>query len=262
MAAPAVSGAALLIRQYLSDSSTFVDHLRAVSTDLAWPNCLPGFPPGCEPAAGLDTQGLTLTNGAGGALVKAMIIHSTIAMVAWDTEFYPNAPSDVGKTATLVSLSSSAGGDGPPDNYQGFGRVDLSTVLLPSTSTPGNGNDGLSLWCSDALSISSGAPAREFTFHVVSSSKPFKATLVGGLSMSLLLLFLSLSLLYSIILSLPSDLFLLIGLDIDIRCGTTPPTASVPQNSFSTIWTSKCRTGPAGSGGSGTAPFLPPKPTT
>ncbi len=91
-----------------------------------------------------------------------MLIHGAAAMSAWDAE-------DASSVAHLVTLSA------PPDVYQGFGRVDLSGVVLSQSSTPAS--NALGLWCSKDLSISSGATL-SFTFHVTSSAQPLKATLV------------------------------------------------------------------------------------
>jgi len=156
MSTPAVAGAALLVREYLSASPVFVAHMRAVAADLDW-ECIPGYP-GCEGGGG---SGVALRGLAAGALVKAMLIHSTVPMMAWDAGSVA--------TPTLVALGA------PPDNQQGFGRLDLSLSLLSSSSTPAGG--GLSLWCSDSEVVASGGHV-SYTFHVVSAAQPLKATLV------------------------------------------------------------------------------------
>ena len=155
-ATPTVAGAALLVREYLSASPVFVAHMRAVAADLDW-DCIPGYP-GCEGGGG---SGLALRGLAAGALVKAMLIHSTVPMTAWDT----------GTVASPHRVALGA----PPDNQQGFGRLDLSLSLLSSASTPAGG--GLSLWCSDSEVVASGGHV-SYTFHVVSAAQPLKATLV------------------------------------------------------------------------------------
>jgi hypothetical protein len=62
----------------------------------------------------------------------------------------------------------------PPDNQQGFGRLDLSLSLLSSSSTPANG--GLGLWCSDDESVAS-SDENTYYFYVVSSGQPLTVTL-------------------------------------------------------------------------------------
>jgi hypothetical protein len=154
--APTVAGAALLVREYLSTSAVFVNHMRAVASDLNW-QCVPGYPSGCV-AGGLS--GMALTGAASGALVKAMLIHSTVKMAAWDT-----GTSDHPHRVTLGT---------PPDNHQGFGRLDLSLSLFTDKSTPAN--DGASLWVTDSGSVTSGHSI-SYNFHLVSAAQPLKATL-------------------------------------------------------------------------------------
>lgn len=154
MATPGAAGAAALVRDYLT-SGVFAAHLSAVSADLGW-TCLPGYV--CTPMA--------LDGAAAGPLVKAMLIHSTVAMALWDAR-------DKDQESRPVPLAA------PPDFYQGFGRIDLSSVLLPPSSTPATTGAGLGLglWCTDSSIVSSGASVT-YTFRVVSAARPFKATLV------------------------------------------------------------------------------------
>ena len=156
MSAPLVAGAAALVRQYLRNSTAFRDHLSAVSADLAW-ECLPGYPDGC--ASGVN--GMALNGGAVAALVKAILLHSTVAMSTWDAA-----------TASGSSVPQTLGA--PPDNQQGFGRLDLSLSLLSGSSTPANG--GLGLWCSDDESVVS-SDENTYYFYVVSSGQPLTVTL-------------------------------------------------------------------------------------
>jgi len=152
MATPGVAGAAALVRDYLT-SSVFSDHALAVSDDIDW-TCLPGYQ-SCE-------TGLSLDGGAVSSLVKAMLIHGTAAMTYWDAE-------DSSGNGYLEALS------GPPDFYQGFGRIDLSGSIYSSDSIPSAG--GLSLWVTDDGSISSSTTV-SYTFHLISTAEPLKATLV------------------------------------------------------------------------------------
>jgi hypothetical protein len=62
----------------------------------------------------------------------------------------------------------------PPDNHQGFGRLDLSLSLFTDKSTPAN--DGASLWVTDSGSVTSGHSI-SYNFHLVSAAQPLKATL-------------------------------------------------------------------------------------
>jgi hypothetical protein len=151
MATPGAAGAAALVRDYLT-STVFSDHLRAVSDDISW-TCLPGYV-SCE-------TGLSLDGDAVSALVKAMLIHGTAEMTYWDAE-------DSGGTGYLTASSA-------PDNYQGFGRIDLSGSLFSSTSLPSGGSP--SIWLTDDGSISS-STSISYTFHLISSAEPLKATLV------------------------------------------------------------------------------------
>jgi len=155
-AAPIVAGAALLVREYLSTSPVFVNHMQAVASDLNW-QYLPGYPPG---GISGGSSGLPLTGAASGALVKAMLIHSTVKMTAWDT--------GTAASPHRVALSD------PPDFHQGFGRLDLSLVLLTEASVPSR--DGPSLWVTDSGSLSSGQSI-SYTVHLVSAAQPLKATL-------------------------------------------------------------------------------------
>ena len=159
MSTPVVAGGALLVREYLTSSSAFVDHLRATAAGLAW-DCLPGYPVGGCLSGG--SAGLALTGSASGALVKALLLHATVPMSAWDA-------TDASGTASFQALG------GAPDFQQGFGRLDLSLALLSATSTPALGGRGL--WCSDDESVASLSFA-DFSFHVVSPDKPLVVTVV------------------------------------------------------------------------------------
>jgi hypothetical protein len=155
-AAPIVAGAASLVREYLSSSPVFVNHMQAVASDLNWQH-LPGYPSGGMSGG---TSGMALTGAASGALIKAMLIHSTVKMTTWDT--------GTAATPQRVTLGN------PPDFHQGFGRLDLSQVLLTEASTPAK--DGASLWVTDSGSLLSGKSI-SYTLHLVSAAQPLKATL-------------------------------------------------------------------------------------
>ena len=102
----------MLVREYFSGSapdgvaaedSVFAKHLKAVGEDLGWNNvCLPGYP--CN-------TGYSLTC-SGGALVKAMLIHGTVAMSKWHGA-YSYSYGEVNSDGT-TNLA-------PPDNIHGSG---------------------------------------------------------------------------------------------------------------------------------------------
>lgn len=125
--------------------------MRAVSADLRW-SCLPGYP----------CNGINLV-GTGGALVKAMLIHGTTNMAAWDRMNLEDGSS-------LFTQLGQA-----PDMSQGFGRVTLDTVLLPAATSPGSGGQGL--WASADEVVTSGNSV-EYSFHIISSAFPLKVTVV------------------------------------------------------------------------------------
>lgn len=101
MAAPAVAGAALLVRQYFSDNSDGSPFWKSTCSSSQYANCMSddGFTPS-------------------GVLVKAVLIHSGSTMTLYDG----------GGGDLDVSL-----GPNTPDFTQGFGRVTLSNVLPIST---------------------------------------------------------------------------------------------------------------------------------
>eukprot|EP00615_Pteridomonas_danica_P019862 CAMPEP_0114388792 /NCGR_PEP_ID=MMETSP0102-20121206/8206_1 /TAXON_ID=38822 ORGANISM="Pteridomonas danica, Strain PT" /NCGR_SAMPLE_ID=MMETSP0102 /ASSEMBLY_ACC=CAM_ASM_000212 /LENGTH=323 /DNA_ID=CAMNT_0001546433 /DNA_START=147 /DNA_END=1118 /DNA_ORIENTATION=- len=72
---------------------------------------------------------------------------------------------------------------GPPDNSQGFGRINLEKVLLGSKDYPGQttGYTGIgekiSIWFENSGSITSSSMI-SYRFRVVSTTEPLKATLV------------------------------------------------------------------------------------
>ena len=142
-----------------------------------------------------------------GALVKALLIHGASTLTYWD---YEGASSDdtaddsgggwerdgvarigdatvMGGTESLELTSfgttSNASFGALPDASQGFGRVNLDSIVLDHTSTPYGSSSSssalssrrLGLWVREH-SLASGESI-SFKFHVISGEEPFKATL-------------------------------------------------------------------------------------
>lgn len=108
---------------------------------------------------GYQCDGVSLPRGA---LVKAMLIHGTAPMRAWDRMDLTN--DDGGSILEVLST--------PPDMSQGFGRVTLDSILLSAAMTPATA--GVGLWLSYET-VASGMSA-SFPFHLISTDYPLKVT--------------------------------------------------------------------------------------
>jgi len=141
MSCPVAAGAALLIRQYFSDSSFW-----SSLCNSAYSQCQSGaFDPS-------------------GYLVKAVILHSGIAMHRYSTTDF-----DFKSTVSSKYL------DDPPDSIQGYGGLTLSNVL-PLKS--GNGlSSSLDLIVFDAMEIEDYTTISWTITMSSSTSEPLKATI-------------------------------------------------------------------------------------
>ena len=137
MATPALAGAAAITRQYFRDGK-YADWIADQSdhTCSLYP---------CSP-----------TN-ISGVLVKALLINGATALAEWDTT------DDQDDDPNNIPLKH------PPDYKQGFGRVQLNTVLPLGTTS-------FDLFVSDRQTISTNA-THNLTYHVTDSSVAFQATL-------------------------------------------------------------------------------------
>lgn len=147
MATPAVAGMAALIRQYFSGSNTSISGSSLPSSSGYEQVCRSSYP-------------LCGVFSPRGATVKAMVIHSGVPMGEYYTGRYNATTTE--PTAPLAS---------PPDMYQGFGRVSLSTVLpYPGIS------EGLDLYVEE-LTVRSLQEVR-YSVEVADKSRPLKVTVV------------------------------------------------------------------------------------
>jgi hypothetical protein len=138
MATPVAAGNAALIRQYFANSSFWFSHCAQFGDHASNAWCKPFSP--------------------SGVLVKALILASGEPMTAYAAE-----PSSVIEYTTLGET---------PDNFQGYGRLQLSNVLPLAGFTP----DDMQLFVEDMVQLSDGL-VRTYVVHVNDTNQPLVFTI-------------------------------------------------------------------------------------
>jgi hypothetical protein len=139
MATPVTAGNAALIRQYFTNSSFWEQECLVYRSD---PALCSAFSPS-------------------GVLVKAVMLTSGEPMEAY---------SAYSTSAQATVLGDLILGE-PPDEFQGYGRIQLSNVLPLAGFTP----EGMQLFMEDQVQMTDGA-ARLYEIDVTSSSRPLVFT--------------------------------------------------------------------------------------